>query len=332
MKKFLSLTLAIIMIVISVLGFSSCKKEEEENNELKMTSDPIRVATLNGTTGFGMAPLMKNHANGSTTNKYEFQVQTSPDVVTAALINGTIDIAALPTNAAANVYTKTGGEVQVIAINTLGVLYLVTNGIEVTSMASLEGKTVYCPTQNPTFITKYIVEKNGLSGKVTIDSTTYSTPDALRAAVVAGQVEYAILPEPMVTIATKANTNLKVTLNLTTEWNNVSGGNQLVQGCVVVRKDFAEKYPGSVNKFLEEYKASIESLNANPAQAAAYIKEFNIFANDAVATLAIPKCNIVYMDGASMKTAMKSFIEAMYSVAPQSVGNALPADDFYYGA
>lgn len=323
MKKILSILLALLMISVSLVAFSSCAD--------KKTDGEINVTTLNGTTGFGMAPLMKENSQGNTSNKYKFDVQSDPSVVMAGLINGSIDIAALPTNAAANAYNKTNGGVQIIAINTLGVLYLVTNNIDVASFADLDGKTIYCPAQNPTFITKYIVEKNGLSDKITIDSTTYATADALRAAVIAGNVDYAVLPEPMVTIAKSSNTNLKTTLNFTDEWNKISNGKQLVQGCVVVRTEFVNQYPGSVKEFLKEYKSSIEALNSDPATNSAYIKEFGIFANDKVAAKAIPNCNIAYLDGSEMKTAMSNFLEAMYSVAPASIGNALPNDDFYYG-
>jgi len=321
MKKLLSMFLAIVLIATLIITLASCSKR---------TEDAINITTLNGTTGFGMASLMKENANGNTSAKYNFTVETDPTKVMAGLINGTIDIAALPTNAAANVYNKTNGGVQIIAINTLGVLYLLTNGVTVDSINDLEGKTVYCPAQNPAFITKYIINENGLSDKVTIDSTTYATADALRAAVIANEVELAILPEPMVTIVKSNNSNVSVALDLTVEWNKISNGKTLVQGCVVVRKDFADKYPGSVKDFLKEYKASIEFTNENAKTAASYIKEFGIFANDKVAEKAIPECNIAYLDGEDMKEAMKNFLEAMNSVAPASIGNAIPSDDFYY--
>jgi len=322
MKKALSLILATVLIAISIIGFSSCGKK---------TEDAIKVTTLNGTTGFGMAPLMKENSLGNTSNKYDFKVETDVTLVTAGLMNDTIDIAALPTNAAANVYNKTNGGVQIIAINTLGVLYVVTNNVNITSVADLEGKTIYCPAQNPLFITKYIIEKNGLTIKVSVDSSTYATPDALRAAVIAGKVDIAVLPEPMVTIAKSNNADLKVSLDLTEEWNKVSDGKQLVQGCVVVRTEFAKQFPGSVDQFLKEYKASIEALNEDPATGATYVKEFGIFANDKVAVKAIPNCNIAYLDGKEMKAAMKNFLDAMNSIAPASIGNAIPGDDFYYG-
>ena len=323
MKKIIALILTILLITASLLTFVSCGKK---------TNDEIKVTSLNGTTGFGMAPLMKESSLGNTSSKYKFDVQTDPVMVTAGLINGTIDIAALPTNAAANVYNKTNGGVKIIAINTLGVLYLLTNNVSINSISDLNGKTIYCPSQNPMFITKYIIEKNNMSDKVTIDSTTYATADALRAAVIAGTVEIAVLPEPMVTIVTNSNQNVKVALDLTEEWDKVSNGKKLVQGCVVVRTEFAEKYPGSVDEFLKDYKSSIESLNSDPTSGASFIKEFGIFANDKVAAKAIPNCNIKYLDGKEMKESMKNFLDAMYSIAPASIGSAIPNDDFYYGA
>ncbi|MBQ8310054.1 MAG: ABC transporter substrate-binding protein [Clostridia bacterium] len=164
----------------------------------------IRVYTLNGTTGFGMAKLMSDAKAGNSTEDYTFTVKTDASEVTAALINGDADIAALPTNAASNVYNKTQGGVKVLAVNTLGCLYLLTNqNTTVTSFDDLKGKTVYAPAQNPTFILKYLCEQNGLvvGTDVIIDSTSYAQPAALKDAVAAGIVDIAVLPEPMVTIA-----------------------------------------------------------------------------------------------------------------------------------
>lgn len=167
----------------------------------------VKVYTLNGTTGFGMAKLMNDAAAGNASLNYEFTVKSDAADVLAAIINGDADIAALPTNAAANVYNKTGGKVAILAINTLGCLYLMNNtGVKVDSIADLKGKTVYVPAQNPTFIFTYLCRQNGLviGTDITIDSTTYSTPALLRDAVAAGEVDYAVLPEPMVTIAQNA--------------------------------------------------------------------------------------------------------------------------------
>ena len=294
-----------------------------------VAAEPVDVMILNGTTGFGMANLMDAAANGAAAQDYTFSVETDASNIVAALVNGSVDIAALPTNAAAAVYNKTQGGVQVLALNTLGVLYLVTDGsVEISSMADLAGQTVYAPAQNPSFIFQHIVQANGLTD-VTIDNT-YAQPADLNAAVASGQVSVAVLPEPMVTVAKSKNPELKVALDLTAEWDKVSAEGSLVQGCVVVRKEFAQANPQAIALFLEEYGASIQTMLEDIEGTAAKIEANGIFTKAAVAAKAIPNCNVCFITGAEMKTALEAFMSTMFEVAPASVGGSIPGEDFYY--
>jgi NitT/TauT family transport system substrate-binding protein len=271
---------------------------------------------------------MDANANGTASQAYNFAVETDASNIVAGLANGSVDIAALPTNAAATVYNKTQGKVQVLALNTLGVLYLVTDGsVTVESMADLAGQTVYAPAQNPTFIFQNIVQANGLTD-VTIDNT-YAQPADLNTAVASGQVSIAVLPEPMVTVAKAQNPNLVVALDLTAEWDKVCTPGSLVQGCVVVRKDFALENVAAVNTFLDEYAVSIEALTNDVEGTAAKIESTGIFAKGAVAAKAIPNCNVCFITGADMQAALSEFLSIMHGVAPASVGGSIPADDFY---
>ena len=288
----------------------------------------VNVMVLNGTTGFGMANLMDAAAKGEAALDYSFSVETDASNIVAALVNGSADIAALPTNAAAAVYNKTQGGVQVLALNTLGVLYLVTDGsVTVESMADLAGQTVYAPAQNPSFIFQHICDANGLTD-VTIDNT-YAQPADLNTAVASGEVSIAVLPEPMVTVAKSKNPNLVVALDLTAEWDKVSTAGSLVQGCVVVRAAFAQENPGAVADFLTEYEASINGMIEDVEGTAAKIEANGIFAKAAVAAKAIPNCNVCFIAGESMKAALSEFLTIMHGVAPASVGGAIPGDDFY---
>ena len=292
-------------------------------------AEPVNVMVLNGTTGFGMANLMDNAVNGASTQSYNFSVETDASNIVAALVNSSADIAALPTNAAAAVYNKTQGGVQVLALNTLGVLYLVTDGsVEINSVADLAGQTVYAPAQNPSFIFQHILQANGLTD-VTVDNT-YAQPADLNTAVASGQVSIAVLPEPMVTVAKSKNPELVVALDLTAEWDKVSPAGSLVQGCVVVRKDFADANPAAVAAFLEEYGASIENMLSDIEGTAAKIQATGIFAQAPVAAKAIPNCNVCFIQGAQMKEALAEFLNIMHGVAPASVGGNIPGDDFYY--
>lgn len=314
-------TVLLSLLVVAALLCSACA--------FAANAEPVtvRVLTLNGTTGFGMAGLLHEAAEGNTALSYEIAVETDASNVAAALVNGDCDIAALPTNAAAALYNKTEGQVQVLALNTLGVLYLVSDGsVSVESFADLAGKTVYAPAQNPSFIFSYLCEANAV--EVTIDNT-YAQPAELNTAVAAGEVALAVLPEPMVTIACSQNQNLSVALDLTEEWDKVAEPGSLVQGCVVVRTAFAEEHPEELKQFLAEYESSVALLSEDAAQAAQYIEEAGIFAKAAVAQKAIPNCNVCFITGEAMQSQLSAFLEIMAETAPQSIGGKLPVEDFY---
>lgn len=332
---------AILLTLAMVLSMAACAKEEAQPTAAPTEATqeavaataapapaPVNVMVLNGTTGFGMANLMDAAAKGEAAQDYNFTVETDASNIVAGLVNGSVDIAALPTNAAAAVYNKTQGGVQVLALNTLGVLYVVTDGsVTVESMADLAGQTVYAPAQNPSFIFQYLVEANGLED-VTIDNT-YAQPADLNTAVASGEVSIAVLPEPMVTVARAKNPELVVALDLTAEWDKVSPAGSLVQGCVVVRRDFVLENAGAVNLFLEEYGASIEALTADVEGTAAKIEANGIFTKAAVAAKAIPNCNVCFITGVEMQESLAKFLEIMHNVAPASVGGSIPGDDFY---
>ena len=336
MKKLLSLLLALLMLTALVSCGAKDTTPDAQNaatdgDDTPATPATVRVATLNGTTGFGMAPLISKSGAGQAALTYAFSVETDATVVRDGLINGTFDIGAVPTNVAAVIYNRTQGGVKILAVNTRGVLYLVTKGATPVSLADLAGQTVYCPAQNPAFITKALLDAAEIAG-VTLDSTTYAAPADLRDAAAAGLVDYAVLPEPMVTIAkskaAQAGVTLTVSVDLTAEWDRYYPAGSLVQGCVVARTDFINAYPDAVDAFLLEYAASIAAVTSDPDTASQQIAAAGIFAQAAVAKTAIPKCNLCYLAGADMKAAMQTFLAAMPAA---SIGGALPDDAFYYG-
>lgn len=321
------LALILTLILVAAPFLSSCTAAVD--NELE-----INISVLNGTTGFGAAALINDAINGQSDLNYQFTVESDASNITAGLINGSIDIATLPTNAAANLYNKTNGGVKIAAVNTLGVLYLMTGeGVEINGFSDLEGKTVYCPAQNPAFIFEAICRANGLvlNENITID-TGYAQPADLRAALVTGAVDIAVLPEPMVTIAKNANSSLTTALNLTDEWEKAYGEGTLMQGCIVVRTEWAEAHEKELENFLEDYEKSIKFTNDEPESAAAYIVSTGVFAGkNSVAAKAIPNCNIVYINGNEMAEKLSIFFEKLYSINPNAVGGKIPDDKIYYG-
>ena len=331
MKRFFALVLCMLLL----FSLASCVSGESEGTVTADATAPadfteIRVAVLNGTTGFGIAPLYQDIQKGIHHNmnaKIDFYADAT--LVAPLVIGGSVDIAAVPTNLAATLYNKTDGGIEVLAVNTLGVLYLVENGQSVSSIADLEGKTVYLPGSgsNPEYVFRTLLELSSLADKVTLDFT-YATPDELTAALASGKATLGVLPEPKVTAAVVKNASLRIALDFTAEWKTLTG-TELVQGCIVARKAFIEEHPVAVENFLKAYEESVSLVNTDPVAAATSIVASGIAANEALVVNALQRCNITYLVGEEMEKSLLEFWQALYDRMPSSIGGKMPDEGIF---
>jgi len=339
MKKLLS----IFMLLVLLVSMVACGSETKQTTATTTTegngtenydpvyADEVRILTLKGPTGMGMANVW-NDASSDPDSKYKFTLHPSPDLVKAEIMLGKYDIAALPTNVAAALYNSGKADLQVVAVNTLGVLHIVENGNTVTDIKSLKGKTIHATGggSTPEFILRYVLEENGIDPDkdVTLDFS-YTDHGELAGYVKSGAVKIAMLPEPNVTVAVSGTEGVRVALDLTEEWRRISDFD-VMQGCIVVRKAFAEEHPEQLAEFLDEYRASIEYVNQNPNIAAGVIAALGIIPQEALAKQAIPRCNIVYVDGEEMKESLSAFLNVLYEADAKSIGGKNPDEGFYY--
>lgn len=297
----------------------------------------LRVTALKGPTAMGLVRLMEESDNGPVNgNSYDFNIVASVDEVTPKLVQGETDIAAVPANLASVLYNSTNGGVQVLAVNTLGVLYIAETGDSIQSVSDLKGKTIYASGKGatPEYALNYILSSNGLdvNSDVTIEWKSEHS-ECVAALAASGNGAVALLPQPFVTTAQMKNDKIRVALDLNTEWDKLQEGTQapsaLLTGVVVVRTAFAQENPEAVNAFLDSYKESVEYVNANTADAAALIEKYDIVMA-AVAKQALPYCNIVFIEGTEMKEKLSGYLNVLMEQNEKSVGGASPADDFYY--
>ncbi len=285
----------------------------------------LKVGALSGPTGMGMAKLINDD---KADKKYEFTISSNPTDIQAALISGSLDIAAVPVNLAAVINNKTEGKYLVAAVNTLGVLYVLEKGNTVNSISDLAGKKLYATGQasTPEYILNYILEKNGLSN---VEVEYKTNHDELATLMASGEVVLGMLPEPKVTAVLTKNSDVRVALNLTEEWKKVSDG-EAVQGCVVVSKKAIDEHKGLVDEFLAKYKASVDFVNKNVDEASAMIAELGIIPAAPMAKKAIPNCNIVFIEGDEMISVLTPFYKVLFDADPKSVGETLPNESLYY--
>ncbi|MBO5248935.1 MAG: ABC transporter substrate-binding protein [Clostridia bacterium] len=334
-KAFLALILALILSA-SLVACAPAAPSTDGTDTSGASSDggqtfqgaDVRVAALSGSTGLGMAKLMNDAQEKTTVNRYTFEVFDAPEVLLPEITSNKFDIAALPTNVAAKLYNVHNGEYQMLAVNTLGVLYLLEVGTQtVKSVADLSGKTVYTTGQGstPEYALKYILEKNGVT-----DCEIVFETNADLVAAHGDEGALLMLPEPKVTAVKGKLGNVTVALDMTAEWNKVCD-TPMVQGCVIVNKKFAQANPQAVQQFLTEYEASINYVKQNVADASELVAKFKIIPQAALAAKAIPNSNLTFLAGAEMKAALVPFYQVLHQANPSSVGGKLPETDFYYG-
>lgn len=317
MKRIVAIITAAVML-FSLAAFAACSKKQDDTE--------IRIAALKGPTGMGMVKLAdkQNYPN------YTVSIEASPDALNPRIISGEVDVAAVPVNLASVLYNKLDGDISVLAVSTLGVLYVVEAGSEVNSVADLAGKTVYATGQGatPEYILNYLLDKNGVAGSVEVN---YVGEHAALATMLAdGSAEIGMLPEPNVTSTLAGNDNLRIALNLTEEWNKVCS-TELVQGVVIARKSFVNEHPEAIEQFLREYEKSSAFVNENIDEAAKLIVDAGILGNVEIAKKAIPNCNISFSKGEAMHKAVEGMLAVLFEANPKSIGGKLPDKDFYYG-
>jgi NitT/TauT family transport system substrate-binding protein len=295
----------------------------------------MRVATIQGPSGIGMVQLMEQNEKQSSRNRYSFTVEPSAQNIASMVISGQVDVACVPTNLAATLYNKMSGGARLIALNTLGVLYIVENGNTVSRIEDLRGKTLHVSGQGsiPQYAIEYILAAYSLSGEVNV--VYYADHDELAALAAAGKTVLSMLPEPKVTAALSQNASLRIAVDITRAWadaakKNGDTGSVLTMGGVVVRTDYLQAHPEAVKAFLAEYKISVDFISANIAAGSVLVEKFGIMPKAAVAAKAIPNCNIVFIQGAEMASSIRKLYDVLFASNPQSIGGLVPKDDFYY--
>ena len=301
--------------------------------ESEATEATLRIAGLKGPTTMGLVNLLSMEQAGTAAMDYDLQLYGAADEIVPLLIKGELDMAAIPANLAATLYQKTNGGIQAVAVNTLGVLYVVEQGDTVHSMADLKGRTILSTGKGttPEYVLRYLLTANGIDPDKDVDIQYYSEATEVTAQMASMQDAIAVLPQPYVTAAGLKDDTLRVALDLTAEWDKVAD-TQLITGVTVVRKAYAEEHPDVVAAFLADYAQSVNAANTDLDGTAALCEEQGVVAKAAIAKKALPSCNIVCLTGEELKADAAGYLQVLYDADPAAVGGTLPGEDFYWAA
>ena len=310
---------------------SAASSEAAAEENTLSTAGPVRIAGLKGPTTMGLVNLLPMQEEGTASLSYDLQLYGAADEIVPLLTKGELDMAAIPANLAATLYQKTQGGIQVMAVNTLGVLYVVEKGDTVQSVADLKGRTILSTGKGttPEYVLRYILEQNGIDPDQDVTIEFYSEATEVTAQMAVAEDAIAVLPQPYVTSASMQDDTLRVALDLTEEWDKICD-TQLITGVTVVRTEYAQEHPDVVAAFLEDYTASVDAANNDLDGTAALCEEQGVVAKAAIAKAALPNCNIVCTTGEDMKADVAGYLQVLYDADPAAVGGSMPDDGFYW--
>lgn len=334
---------ASVLVAGSLASLPGCAQQEEASEAPKEqgadrageTVD-VRIGALKGPTGMGLAGMMGSAPSGTSEgNAYSFELAGSADELTPMLVQGDLDVCMVPANLAAVLNQKTEGAVQVLAVNTLGVLDIVCVDESIQDMTDLAGRTIVSAGKGstPEYALRYLLECNGIDPDSDVAIEWKSEHAECLAALEADPAVVAMLPQPFATSALSKVAGARIAIDLNDAWDEAAQAMgseaQLVTGVAVVRSEFAEQHPEAIAMFMDDYARSVAYVNENVEDAAQAIEDAGII-DAAVAIKAIPYCNIVFVSGEEMKASLSGYLQTLYDAAPESVGGSMPDDEFYY--
>ena len=322
---------ALLLAVLMVLALAACgQKDDTAAVDKDLT---VNVVSLNGTTGFGMAKLMADSKAGNAALNYSFTVETDPSNATAALVNGTADIAApCRRTPPPRSTTRPTAPCRCSRSTRAACSTVVTDGTEsVTSLPTCAAKTSMSPCRTRRSSSSTCARENGLTvgTDITIDNT-YAQPAELNTAPPA-RVHIAVLPEPMVTIARAANPDLD---RCARPDCRVGQGRPRpaasCRGCVVVRKAFADAHPNEVKAFPDRVSGVHRVSDGRARPGRPDDRRGRHLRQGRRGRQGHPELQrLLRVRRADMQAPLTEFLTALSTVAPQSIGGEVPAESFY---
>lgn len=304
----------------------TAEKEEKSVEELK----ELRVMAPNGTPTLSMIKLINDKYSPREGTEVTYENIASPELLVTKLTQQEADIAIVPTNLAANLYQK-GVPYQLAGSSVWGILYLVSNQ-EVASWEDLKGKEIALIgrglTPDATF--RYLLSSNGIDPEKDVTLKYYASGSELAASYIAGQDQYSLIPQPILTKVLMKKKDSKIVLDMQKEWSKVTGLESYPQASIIVSKALVESHPQVVEDFLQAYDEAVDWENENPQEAGTYYENLNIGLNAALINKAMPGCNLDFVATKEAKEALEAYFKVLFEFNPKLLGGKLPDEGLYY--
>lgn len=293
----------LLLITTLLLLLNSCITKEE---------NVVNVGLLNGPSSIGMIQAIENQTYHKQT-KVHYQIKDNPQHLRALLQSGNMDMAILPMTMAYSMIDNNLG-IKIFAVTGWGNLFMISRD-NLTDLSKMENSIISVPGegQTPDLVTKFLIDYLGLQDKISLNYT-YPSPLLLTSALAVGKVNYAVLPEPLASLALSKNSDLKRSVNLGELWHESLPEIPLVQSVFVVKSSFYEENKEWFNSYSEALKLSVSEVISHPQEAIMLATKREILPQLVFDTTLIKNSRIDFVKADSIADDITRYLETFYKI------------------
>ncbi|MDU5106217.1 MqnA/MqnD/SBP family protein [Clostridium sp.] len=324
MKKNSKIIFILLVIFSVTFGFVGCNNKEDINTWKK----EISFVVPNGVPATAISKMIKEKIQIDDNYNIIYSIENTSDTLATAVMKGEADIAIVPSNLAVQAYNK-GLGYKLVGTTGLGALYLVSTEGDI-ALNDLSGKEVYNIGSGltPDIVFKALLKESGIND-VTLSYVGGATE--LAPAILGGKANYAVVPEPALTTILSKNPNIKVIASLNDLWkekfNSESG---FPQASIIVKESLIDEDKDFINNLIEEVSNSINWVNKNSKDAAAYSIENGSQVDEAIIEKSIPNSSIIFIEAKDNKSDYMDYYKVLERENSKSIGEKLPDEEFFY--
>ncbi|MEM9033602.1 MAG: hypothetical protein AAGA99_00970 [Actinomycetota bacterium] len=255
---------------------------------------------------------------------------TAPDQLRTGFVAGDLDVAIVPTNIAATLFTR-GVDVRILSIVDAQLLQVL--GPAGSSWSDLAGAVVDIPFPGDIadLVFSDLASRNGVD-LASVD-VRYGTalPDLVGAAA-SGNVTFAVLPEHFATAAVgQAMANghdLAPIIDLQVAWGDATGGDRLPQVALIATGAVVDEHPAVIEALRSSVASSISTVTSDTEAAATTLADATGLPMPLLSAL-LPQLDLATRSSVEARADLDLLFAGLVELTPEAVGGALPDDTLF---
>lgn len=268
------------------------------------------------------------------TETASFTAWRTPDELRAGLTSGSMELAVVPIQAAANLYNR-GFGLKLANVMTDGLLSIITDKTEIASIASLKGYKIAVPFRGdtPEIILNQLFAHENIDREADVTLSYTGTPIEAMQMLLAGRVDAALVAEPAASGAIMrgkmAGKTISRGVDIQVAWGEMTGQQPVLpQAGLIATNSFLEKHGDMMPAILGKLQNTVVEVLADPSAAAANASAALGMPAPVLAS-SIPFSKLVARSANDARIDIEAMLSAMAGVDMDKIGGKLPDDGFY---